>query len=120
VIRYRAVLEQAAFDRPSTTTALSAALGRTQLVRVVERAPCKLVVADRSMALTPLLPRDAGPAGAEPTSVVVRAPGIVEALLTLFGAVRHRPVHCCCRHRARWRRIRGPRVRTIPISSCCP
>ncbi|MFJ7962940.1 TrmB family transcriptional regulator [Streptomyces sp. NPDC096324] len=86
-VRYQVVMEQAALDRPSTTAALSAALGRTQLVRVVERVPCKLVVADRSTALMPLLPRDAGPAGAEPTSVVVRAPGIVEALLTLFEAV---------------------------------
>lgn len=86
-VRYQVILEQAALDRPSTTAALSAALGRTQLVRVVERVPCKLVVADRATALMPLLPRDAGPAGAEPTSVVVRAQGMVEALLTLFEAV---------------------------------
>ncbi|MFG2654497.1 TrmB family transcriptional regulator [Streptomyces sp. NPDC048425] len=86
-VQYQVVLEQAALDRPSTTAELSAALGRTQQVRVVERVPCKLVVADRSTALMPLSPRDAGSAGAEPTSVVVRAPGIVEALLTLFEAV---------------------------------
>lgn len=86
-VRYQVVIEQAALDRPSTTAELSAALGRTQLVRVVERVPCKLVVADRSTALMPLPTRDARPAGAEPTSVVVRAPGIVEALLTLFDSV---------------------------------
>lgn len=89
-VQYRVVLEQAALDRPSTTAELSAALGRTQLVRVVERVPCKLVVADRSTALMPLLRRDFGPGNEgneEPTSVVVRAPGTVEALLKLFDAV---------------------------------
>ncbi|MBW5250226.1 helix-turn-helix transcriptional regulator [Streptomyces sp. P01-B04] len=86
-VRYRVVLEQAALDRPSTTAELSAALGRTQLVRVVEQVPCKLVVADRSTALMPLLRRDSSSADEEPTSVVVRAPGVVEALLTLFEAV---------------------------------
>ncbi|MFG3039464.1 TrmB family transcriptional regulator [Streptomyces sp. NPDC048330] len=86
-VRYQVVMEQAALDLPSTTAEISAALGRTQLVRVVERVPCKLVVADRSTALMPLLGPDSGQAGAELTSVVVRAPGIVEALLTLFEAV---------------------------------
>ncbi|GHG11923.1 helix-turn-helix domain-containing protein [Streptomyces zaomyceticus] len=85
-VRYQVIIEQAALDRPSTTAELSAALGRTQMVRVAERVPCKLVVADRSTALMPLLRRDAGPAD-EPTSVVVRAPGTVEALLNLFEAV---------------------------------
>lgn len=86
-VRYRVVLEQAALDRSSTTAELSAALGRTQFVRVVERVPCKLIVADRSTALMPLLPRDTVLVGAEPTSVVVRTPGVVEALLSLFDAV---------------------------------
>lgn len=86
-VRYQVVLEQAALERPSTAAELSLALGRTQLVRVVERVPCKLVVADRSTALMPLLPRDAAPVGSEPTSVVVHAAGVVEALLTLFDAV---------------------------------
>ncbi|MFB7275527.1 helix-turn-helix domain-containing protein [Streptomyces hydrogenans] len=86
-VRYQVVIEQAALDGPSTTAELSAALGRTQRVRVVERVPCKLVVADRSTALMPLLGPDSGPTGAELTSVVVRAPGIVEALLALFETV---------------------------------
>ncbi|MEU5060211.1 MULTISPECIES: helix-turn-helix domain-containing protein [unclassified Streptomyces] len=86
-VAYRVIIEQAALDRSSTMAQLSAALGRTQEVRVVERVPCKLVVADRSTALMPLLRRDTGSADAEPTSVVVRAPGTVEALVTLFEAV---------------------------------
>ncbi|MGW4049876.1 helix-turn-helix domain-containing protein [Streptomyces sp. NPDC004779] len=86
-VRYRVLIEQAALDGPSTTAELSAALGRTQRVRVVERVPCKLIVADRSTALMPLLGPDSPQAGAEPTSVVVRAPGIVGALLSLFETV---------------------------------
>ncbi|MEV0917221.1 helix-turn-helix domain-containing protein [Streptomyces sp. NPDC049967] len=86
-VRYQVVLEQAALERPSTTAELSAALGRTQLVRVVEQLPCKLVVADRSVALMPLLGKGIVTAGAEPAAVVVRAPGMVEALLSLFASV---------------------------------
>ncbi|OQR59468.1 hypothetical protein B6E66_35065 [Streptomyces maremycinicus] len=81
-VRYRVVLERAVLDQPDGMAELSAALNRDEQVRVVDRVPTKLVVADRSLALVPLTGRSA-----EPAALVVHASGLLELLSGLFESV---------------------------------
>ncbi|MFH8724696.1 helix-turn-helix domain-containing protein [Streptomyces termitum] len=81
-VRYRVVVEREVLALPSGLLELSAALGREEQIRVVDRVPTKLVVADRSLALVPLTGR-----GAEPAALVVHASGLLESLMGLFEAV---------------------------------
>ncbi|MFP1624955.1 helix-turn-helix domain-containing protein [Streptomyces sp. 5K101] len=79
---YRVVVEREVLTMPDGITELTAALGREEEVRVVDRVPTKLVVADRSLAMVPLTGR-----GAEPAALVVHASGLLESLTGLFQAV---------------------------------
>ncbi|MEV6838272.1 helix-turn-helix domain-containing protein [Streptomyces sp. NPDC051133] len=81
-VRYRVVVERAVLELPHGLTELTAALGRDERVRVVERVPTKLVVADRSLAMVPLTSRTA-----EPAALVVHASGLLELLSGLFESV---------------------------------
>ncbi len=81
-VRYRVVVERAVLDLPHGLTELTAALGRDEQVRVVDRVPTKLVIADRSLAMVPLTSRTAGPA-----ALVVHASGLLELLAGLFESV---------------------------------
>lgn len=81
-VRYRVVIEHAVLDSATGPADLVTALGRDEQVRVAERVPTKLVVADRSLAMVPLT----GP-GAEPAALVVHASGLLESLHGLFEAV---------------------------------
>ncbi|MEU6199693.1 helix-turn-helix domain-containing protein [Streptomyces sp. NPDC047061] len=81
-VRYRVVVERPALDLPDALTELTAALGRDEQVRVAERVPTKLVVADRALALVPLTSRTA-----EPAALVVHASGLLELLCGLFESV---------------------------------
>ncbi|QLJ04202.1 helix-turn-helix transcriptional regulator [Streptomyces sp. NEAU-sy36] len=81
-VRYRVVVERAVLDAPQGLGGLAAALGRGERVRVVDRVPTKLVVADRSLAMVPLTSRSA-----EPAALVVHASGLLELLAGLFESV---------------------------------
>ncbi|MFE5814541.1 helix-turn-helix domain-containing protein [Streptomyces sp. NPDC056479] len=81
-VSYRVVLERSVLDQPHGITELSAALGREEQVRVVERVPTKLVIADRTLALVPLTSHTA-----EPAALVVHASGLLELLFGLFESV---------------------------------
>ncbi len=81
-VRYRVVVERSVLDQPSGITELTAALGRDEQVRVVDRVPAKLVVADRSLALVPLASHSS-----EPAALVVHAGGLLELLSGLFESV---------------------------------
>jgi sugar-specific transcriptional regulator TrmB len=81
-VRYRVVIEREVLSAPKGITDLSAALGRKELVRVTERVPTTLVVADRALAMVPLTGE-----GAEPAALVVHASGLLESLMSLFESV---------------------------------
>ncbi|MEU9387395.1 helix-turn-helix transcriptional regulator [Streptomyces sp. NPDC048279] len=81
-VRYRVVVERAVLDLPYGITELTAALGRDEQVRVVDRVPTRLVVADRALAMVPLTSRTS-----EPAAVVVHASGLLELLSELFESV---------------------------------
>ncbi|MGI5403623.1 helix-turn-helix domain-containing protein [Streptomyces sp. CA-135486] len=81
-VTYRVVVEREVLSLPAGITELSAALGRDEQVRVVDRVPTKLVIADRALAMVPLTGH-----GAEPAALVVHASGLLESLTGLFEAV---------------------------------
>ncbi|MFI6644975.1 helix-turn-helix domain-containing protein [Streptomyces sp. NPDC050504] len=81
-VEYRVVIEREVLELPSGIVEVTAALGRDERVRVVDRVPTKLVVADRSLAMVPLKGR-----GAEHVALVVHASGLLESLTGLFEAV---------------------------------
>ncbi|WP_149180716.1 helix-turn-helix domain-containing protein [Streptomyces sp. TRM49041] len=81
-VTYRLVVERDVLELPHGIRELSSALGRDERVRVVDRVPTKLVVADRSLAMVPLTGR-----GAESAALVVHASGLLECLMGLFEAV---------------------------------
>ncbi|MEU2551563.1 helix-turn-helix transcriptional regulator [Streptomyces sp. NPDC013313] len=81
-VRYRVVVERSVLDSPHGLTELTAALGRNERVRVVDRVPTKLVIADRSLAMVPLTTRTV-----EPAALVVHASGLLELLAGLFESV---------------------------------
>lgn len=78
----RVVVEREVLSLPSGILELSAALGRDEQCRVVERVPTRLVIADGSLAMVPLTGR-----GAESAALVVHASGLLESLTGLFEAV---------------------------------
>ncbi|MFK4070761.1 helix-turn-helix domain-containing protein [Streptomyces sp. NPDC029674] len=81
-VRYRVVIERTVLDLPTGLVELTTAIGRDERVRVVDRVPTKLVIADGSLAMVPLTSRTA-----EPAALVVHASGLLESLTGLFEAV---------------------------------
>ncbi|MEU1213073.1 helix-turn-helix domain-containing protein [Streptomyces sp. NPDC005790] len=81
-VTYRVVVERDVLSLPSGIVELSAALGRDEQCRVVDRVPTKLVLADAALAMVPLTGR-----GAEPAALVIHASGLLESLTGLFEAV---------------------------------
>jgi sugar-specific transcriptional regulator TrmB len=80
-VTHRTVLSRDRLEDAPVMGALALALERGQQVRVAERVPTKLMVSDRRLAMVPLLAR--GTPG-EPAALLVRAPGLLEALIGLF------------------------------------
>ncbi|MEU0136214.1 helix-turn-helix domain-containing protein [Streptomyces sp. NPDC006296] len=81
-VAYRVVVERDVLALPDGIVELSAALGRDEQCRVVDRVPTKLVIADGALAMVPL-----SGDGAEPAALVVHASGLLESLTGLFEAV---------------------------------
>ena len=93
-VAYRVVLERAALEAPGAARMVAYALDRNQRVRVAERVPTKLIIADRSCALLPLT---------DSAALVVRAPLLVRLLLEVFEDAwnRAQPVRFDVEERAR-------------------
>ncbi|MEV0847415.1 helix-turn-helix transcriptional regulator [Streptomyces sp. NPDC049954] len=81
-VRFRVVVEREVLTLPSGLVELGAAMGREEQVRVVDRVPTKLVIADGATAMVPLTSRIL-----EPAALVVHASGLLESLTGLFEAV---------------------------------
>lgn len=83
--RYRVVAERAVLHRPTgiaELSELSESLGRDERIRVVDKVPTQLVIADRTLAMVPLA------SGAlEPAALVVHANGLLASLSALFESV---------------------------------
>ena len=80
-VRYRIVLERDVLEQTSQSE-LVAVMRRNEEVRVSDRVPTKLVIADRRTAMVPL---DAD--SPDPAALVIHATGLVQSLLSLFDFV---------------------------------
>ncbi len=61
---------------------MAGAVNAGEDIRVVERVPIKLIVADQNMAMVPM-----DSAGRTPAALLVHRSGLLDALLALFDAV---------------------------------
>jgi len=82
-VRIRAVLERAVLDGPGASEELVDSLRRGLELRVVDRLPIKLVIADADLALVPLVVAPVG----DPGAVMLQRSGLVDALDALFETV---------------------------------
>jgi predicted transcriptional regulator len=89
-VRYRVVIDREFLEMPSATAILDQALAEGEEIRVVERVPMKMIIADRVLGMLPLLQGQP----TAPASVLVHASGVLDAMIALFDEVweRGRPV----------------------------
>ncbi|GAA4247601.1 helix-turn-helix domain-containing protein [Dactylosporangium darangshiense] len=85
-VRYRAIYERALVESPGELPSIAASVRRGEQARVVESLPVRLAIADRSIAICPLVPdreRDLG----EPTAALIRRSELLDALVALFEGI---------------------------------
>nr|BFE63335.1 helix-turn-helix domain-containing protein [Dactylosporangium thailandense] len=88
-VRYRAIYERALIEMPGELDGIAASVRRGERARVVDALPVRLAIADRTMALCPLVPdRDRGLA--EPTAALIRRGELLDAFVALFEATWER------------------------------
>jgi sugar-specific transcriptional regulator TrmB len=81
-VHYRVIIDREALSEPGMTAMVAEALAEGQEIRVVDRVPVKMVIADEEMAMVPLL---SGHNTAH-ESVFVRSSGLLDALIAYFEA----------------------------------
>jgi sugar-specific transcriptional regulator TrmB/DNA-binding CsgD family transcriptional regulator len=83
-VRYRVVYEQAFFDDEGAVDNVVAGVQAGEVARAVPHVPLRLAIADRSVAIFPLVA--GGPHGSpeEPTTALVRDSNLLAALIALF------------------------------------
>ncbi|MFI5906664.1 TrmB family transcriptional regulator [Dactylosporangium sp. NPDC051541] len=88
-VRYRAIYERALIEMPGELDGITASIRRGEHARVVDALPVRLALADRGMAICPLVPdhdRDLG----EPTAALIRRGELLDALVALFEGIWER------------------------------
>ncbi|MEU1203679.1 LuxR C-terminal-related transcriptional regulator [Streptomyces sp. NPDC005813] len=83
-VRYRTLYEQAFFDDEGAIDNVIEGVRAGEIARSVPHLPLRLAVADRTMAICPLVP--GGPQGSpgEPTAALLRESSLLDALTALF------------------------------------
>lgn len=82
-VRYRVVYERAFFDDPGALDNVAEGVRAGESARTVPRLPLRLAIADRSVALCPLVPGGPAGGGEEPTAALVRSSSLLDALVAL-------------------------------------
>ena len=83
-LRFRTVYDLGLFDDPLRVARVRAEIGAGEEGRVMADLPLKLLIADRALAIVPLL--DAGESD-EPAALLVRPSVLLDSLVTLFEAL---------------------------------
>jgi sugar-specific transcriptional regulator TrmB len=98
-VTYRVVLEREALSSPEVAESLAASVHDDKSIRVIERVPSKLIIADRATALVPL--GEVSETGS-PTALLVRAAGLNQLLIGLFESTwdRAQPIRMAALHPA--------------------
>jgi len=82
-VRYRAIIDRAALAEPGFAGEIIAGLAAGEEIRVADRVPVKLLIVDSALAMLPLLSGQ----NTAPDSVLVRASGLLDALIAYFEGV---------------------------------
>ncbi|HEX5201783.1 MAG TPA: helix-turn-helix domain-containing protein [Actinoplanes sp.] len=82
-VRYRAIYERALLEKPGELASIVEAVGMGEQARALPALPVRLAIADRSLAICPLVP-DAEWGMAEPSAAVIRSGELLGAMMALF------------------------------------
>ncbi|OLF10224.1 TrmB family transcriptional regulator [Actinophytocola xinjiangensis] len=81
-VRYRVLYETALIEEPGMIDSVAAGVREGEQARASAALPIRLMIADRTVALCPLVQHTAG--GAEPTAALVHDSSLLGALVALF------------------------------------
>ncbi|WP_222851425.1 LuxR C-terminal-related transcriptional regulator [Phytoactinopolyspora mesophila] len=81
-VRYQVIYEQALLEEPGMITNVAAGIRQGEQARATPHLPVRMVIADRQLALCPLVRGGDGPG--EPTAALVRDSNLLAALIALF------------------------------------
>ncbi|MEU4239808.1 helix-turn-helix domain-containing protein [Actinoplanes sp. NPDC026619] len=82
-VRYRAIYERALLETPGELASIVDAVSLGEQARTLPVLPVRLAIADRNLAICPLVP-DAVRGGGQPTAALIRASELLDALVALF------------------------------------
>ncbi|MBB4694960.1 hypothetical protein BKA14_005108 [Actinoplanes abujensis] len=82
-VRYRAIYERELLEKPGELESIVDAMKLGELSRTLPQLPVRLAVADRALAICPLVP-DAARGVGEPTAALIRPSELLDALVALF------------------------------------
>ncbi|MBM2618805.1 helix-turn-helix domain-containing protein [Actinoplanes sp. LDG1-06] len=82
-VRYRAIYERELLEKPGELDSIVEAMKLGELSRTLPALPVRLAIADRSLAICPLVP-DAARGVGEPTAALIRPSELLDALVALF------------------------------------
>lgn len=85
-VRYRVIVDREFLENPGGPDIIAQALDEGEEVRIVDRVPIKMIIADRELGMLPLLSEQ----NTAPASVLVQASGVLDAMIALFDEVWRR------------------------------
>jgi sugar-specific transcriptional regulator TrmB len=81
-VHYQVVIERAIFEQQGADDDMAGAVRAGEDVRVVEKVPIKMLIADQNMAMVPM-----DSTGHAPAALLVHRSGLLDALIALFDSV---------------------------------
>ncbi|MFF5085525.1 helix-turn-helix domain-containing protein [Actinoplanes sp. NPDC000266] len=82
-VRYRAIYERELLEKPGELESIVEAIGLGEQSRTLPALPVRLAIADRRLAICPLVP-DAARGVGPPTAALIRPSELLDALVALF------------------------------------
>ncbi|MCA2216209.1 helix-turn-helix domain-containing protein [Jidongwangia harbinensis] len=82
-VRYRAIYERELLERPGELAGIVESIKLGEQARTLPSLPVRLAVADRALAICPLVPDSSRGVG-EPTAALIRSSELLDALVALF------------------------------------
>ncbi|MDG4824871.1 helix-turn-helix domain-containing protein [Asanoa sp. WMMD1127] len=82
-VRYRAIYERELLERPGELPSILQSMAAGEEARTLPTLPVRLAIADRELAICPLVPDEARGFG-EPTAALIRSSELLDALAALF------------------------------------
>ena len=82
-VRYRAIYERELLDKPGELDSIVESIGLGEESRTLPALPVRLAIADRKLAICPLVPDESRGVG-EPTAALIRPSELLDALVALF------------------------------------